>query len=82
MTLTTRQYIKLLDEETVKKLLKISHLTDLEYWVLYYSYKKRMVDNTCMKLNIGKTTYHNTLNIALAKVACTIKSLNQIQIIS
>ena len=80
MTLTLRQYLRLLDRETQDKLFKISHLSDEQYWVLYYSFVKgRMVENTCAKLNISKSTYHNIMNVALAKVEMTLKDLNKIQ---
>lgn len=77
MSSSVKHYLKKLDEETVKKLLKISKLTELEYWVAYYSYKKRMVQNTCMKLYIGKTTYHSTLNTALAKIELTLYNIKE-----
>ena len=81
--LTTRQYLRNLDKETLKKLFKIcTFLNEDEYWVLYYAFvEKRMRENTCMKLSIGTTKYNTLLNEALIKVEFTIKQLDKIRTI-
>ena len=79
--LTIRQYLRLLDKKTLDKLFILSELTEEEYWLLTYAYiQKRMVENTCIKLNIGKTTYHSMLNVALTKVSIKLKEINKIRI--
>ena len=78
--LSTRQYLRNLDKETLKKLFKMSELKEDEYWLLYYAFiEKRMRENTCAKLNIRTTKYHSMLNEALIKVDYTIKSLDKIR---
>lgn len=68
------------EKETLKKLFKIANLNEDEYWLLYYAFvEKRMRENTCAKLNIGKTKYHNLMNEALIKVDYTINSLDKIR---
>lgn len=80
MVTTLRQYLKSLDKPTLRKLFKISNLTENEYWLLIYAFvEERMRENTCMKLNIGKTKYHSMLNEALIKVDFTINKLDKIR---
>ena len=77
---TTRQYLRDLDKPTLRKLFKIANLNDDEYWLLIYAFvEERMRENTCMKLNIGKTKYHSMLNEALIKVDFTINNLDKIR---
>ena len=73
--LTTRQYLKNLDKQTLKKLFEIAELSEDEYWLLYYALR----ENTCAKLNIGTTKYHSLLNEALIKIEYTIRSLDKIR---
>ena len=74
-----KKYLKNLDKDTLKKLLKISDLDELEYWILYYNYvEKRMVINTCMKLNISRAYYFILKNKALIKVHYKIKELQKV----
>lgn len=78
--LTTRQYLRTLEPETLQKLFELSNLTETEYWLLYYAFiKKRMVENTCAKLHIQKTKYHTMLNEALIKVDYTINNLDKVR---
>jgi hypothetical protein len=80
MALTTRQYLRQLDKNTLKKLFKLADLEEDEYWLLYYAYvEKRMRENTCMKLNIRTTKYATLLNQALIKVDFKIKELDKIR---
>lgn len=78
--LTTRQYLRNLEPDTLRKLFELSRLTESEYWLLYYAFvQKRMVENTCAKLSICKTKYHTMLNEALIKVDYTINNLDKIR---
>ena len=78
--LTTRQYLRQLDKETLRKLFELSDLTDTEYWLLTYAFiQKRMRENTCYKLNIGTTKYSTMLNEALIKVEYKIKELDKLR---
>ena len=78
--LNTKQYLKTLDRETLKKLLKIAELQEDEYWLLYYAFvEKRMRENTCFKLNISLRKYHTMLNEALIRVEYTIRSLDKVR---
>ena len=78
--LTTRQYLRQLDKETLRKLFELSDLTDTEYWLLTYAFiQKRMRENTCLKLNIGTTKYSTMLNEALIKVEYKIKELDKLR---
>lgn len=75
-----KKYLKNFDEVYLSKLFQISDLTDIEYWVLHYGFiKKRMVLNTCAKLNISESTYRNIYNNALTKVDMTFKNLLDIK---
>lgn len=79
MMLKIKQYLKNLDNDTLKKLFKISELEDIEYWVLTYGLiQKRMVENTCMKLNISRAYYFILQNKALIKVYFKLKELQKI----
>lgn len=74
MNFNTKRLLKEFDKNTVKKVLKLSDLTELEYWVLYYSIiENRMVENTCAKLSIGRTYYFILQKLALLKVNYTLK---------
>lgn len=82
--LTARQYLRHLkrqkEEKTIEKLLELSNLSELEYWLMYYAFVKGgMVENTCAKLHIQKTKYHTTMNEALIKVEFTIDRLDKIR---
>ena len=80
MALTTRQYLRTLEKPTLRKLFKLANLSEDEYWLLIYAFvEERMRENTCMKLNIGKSKYHSMINEALIKVDYTINSLDKIR---
>lgn len=82
MALTTRQYLRQLDKTTLRKLFKISNLSETEHWLLIYAFvEERMRENTCAKLNIGKSKYHTMINEALIKVDYMINSLDKIRTI-
>ena len=77
---STRQYLRNLSKDTIIKLLKLSNLTENEYWLLKYAFaEKRMRENICEKLHISKTKYHTMMNEALIKVDLTINSLDKVR---
>lgn len=86
--LTIRQYLKFYGKDLdgrrkLRKLFQVAKdendITDFEFWLLTYAYAEdRMVENTCAKLGISKSTYHNMLNVALAKIENTVKRYNHI----
>ena len=76
MNFNTKRLLKEFDKETIKKVLDISELSELEYWVLYYSIvERRMVENTCAKLSISQAYYYIVQKIALLKVNYTLKRI-------
>lgn len=78
--LSTRQYLKGLDKPQLKKLFELTKLNDLESWVVRYAFiERRMVENICMRLHIGKTKYHTTLNEALIKIEFKIQEFDKIR---
>lgn len=80
MATTLRQYLKSLNKSTLRKIFEQTNLTQTEYWLLIYAFVEgRMRENTCMKLNIGKTKYHSLLNEALIKVDYTINRLDKVR---
>lgn len=71
-----KKQLKSMDEEHLIKLFKIADLSELEYWLAFYSIcKKRMVENTCMKLNISRAYYFIIYNKILLKLYYTLKNL-------
>ena len=63
-----KKYIKQLKIDDIRAL-ESSDLTELEYWILYYTYgQKNFVVNTCMKLGLSEAQYHIHLLVALTKV--------------
>ena len=86
MELTVRQFLKFFSKYKegrikLRKLLMPANeekdITEIEYWLLTYAYVEcRMVENTCAKLGISNSTYHNNINVALAKIENTIKKHN------
>jgi predicted DNA-binding protein (UPF0251 family) len=88
MDLNIRQYLKFYSKyregrRKLRKLFEIAknenNINDIEFWLLTYTYAEdRMVENTCAKLGISKSTYHNYMNVALTKIEYTIKRYNQI----
>ena len=71
-----KKYLQGLSKEDLKKLLKAADLTETEYWIIIYSCaEKRLVENTCMKLNISRAYYFILKNKALLKIHYTLKYL-------
>lgn len=64
-----KKYLKTLSKDEIKKLIQHPDLTEIEKWLIYYTYgEKRMVVNTCRKLGISYAQYTITKNIALTKL--------------
>lgn len=64
-----KNYLKTKSREEIKEIVKHPDLTELEKWLIYYTYgEKRMVINTCYKLNISERLFHNIKDIALTKL--------------
>lgn len=70
------KYLKHLNNVVLYQLLEKTKLTDDEYWVLKYTLiNKNLVENTCMRLSISKSTYRNIYNMALYKINETFERL-------
>ena len=69
-------YLKSLSENELIELFKLAELPEIEYWLAYYTLvKKRMVENTCMKLNISRAYYFILYNKILLKLFYTNKKV-------
>lgn len=76
MKFNTKKLLKQFDKNTIKRVLKLSDLTELEYWVLHYGIvENRMVENSCAKLSICRAQYFIIQNLALLKVSFTLKKI-------
>ena len=79
--LTTRQYLRTLSKDELKRLFNAANLTKIEYDLLKYAYiYKYLRDKTCLILHIQKTKYHSILNEALIKIDFTLKNLQKVRI--
>ena len=64
-----KKYLKTLSKAEIKKLIEHPDLTEIEKWLIYYTYgENRMVVNTCRKLGLQETQYYVTQNLALTKL--------------
>ena len=64
-----KRYLKTLSPDKIEEISRHPDLTDLEHWILYYTYaKQRLVVNTCMKLNISERQFFILLSEALTKL--------------
>ena len=64
-----KKYLKTLSREEIKKLVQHNDLTEIEQWLIYYTYgEKRMVINTCYKLGLSEAQFYITQKIALLKL--------------
>ena len=69
-----KKYLKTLAKEDIKKLVQHPDLTEIEQWLIYYTYgEKRMVINTCRKLGLGECAYYFKKQIALIKLYYILK---------
>ena len=65
----TKKYLKTLSKAEIKKLIEHPDLTEIEKWLIYYTYgEKRMVVNTCRKLAISEAQYRIIQQMALLKL--------------
>lgn len=56
-------------KQTVKKLVQHPDLTEIEKWLIYYTYGEgRMTANTCAKLGLGECDYYFKQKLALTKL--------------
>lgn len=56
-------------KQIVKKLVQHPDLTEIEQWLIYYTYgEDRMVINTCYKLGLSEAQYFNTQKLAFTKL--------------
>lgn len=64
-----KNHLKTLTSEEIKKLVRHPDLTEIEQWIIYYTYaEKRMVINTCYKLGLGECDFYVKQNLALTKL--------------
>lgn len=64
-----KKYLKTLSKAEIKKLIEHPDLTEIEKWLIYYTYgEKRMVVNTCRKLAVGESEYRLIHKMALLKL--------------
>lgn len=88
MDLNIRQYLKFYSKyregrRKLRKLFQVAKdegdIKDIDFWLLTYTYAEdRMVENTCAKLGMSKSTYHNNMNVALERIENTVKRYNRI----
>ena len=65
----TKKYLKSLTKYQIKDIVKHPDLTELERWLIYYTYgEDRYVLNTCVKLNISERQFHNIKDQVLIKL--------------
>lgn len=56
-------------KQIVKKLVEHPDLTEIEKWLIYYTYgEDRMVANTCAKLGLGECDFYFKQKLALTKL--------------
>ena len=64
-----KKYIKTLTKDEIKKLVEHPDFTDLEKWLLIYTYgEKRYIANTCRKLGLSEPQFHIIQKMALLKL--------------
>ena len=70
----TKKYLKSLTKYQIKDIVKHPDLTELERWLIYYTYgEDRYVLNTCVKLNISERQFYNIKDQALIKLYYILK---------
>lgn len=78
--LSTKQYLKNLDKKQILRLIDETKLDSFERWILIYSFiEKRMIENICMRMNIGRTKYFYVLKEALIKIEYKIQEYDKIR---
>ena len=64
-----KKHLKTLSKEEIKKLVQHPDLSEIEQWIIYYTYgEKRMTINTCYKLGLGECSFYFKKQIALIKL--------------
>ena len=64
-----KKHIKTLTKYEIKKLVEHPDFTELEKWLLIYTYgEKRYVANTCRKLGLSESQFHIIQKMALLKL--------------
>ena len=70
----TKKYLKSLTKYQIKDIVKHPDLTELERWLIYYTYgEDKYVLNTCVKLSISERQFHNIKDQALIKLYYILK---------
>lgn len=78
--ISTKKYLKNLDKKQIIKLINETELDYFEKWILTYTFvEKRLIENICMRLNIGRTKYFYVLKEALIKIEYKIKEFDKIR---
>ena len=78
--ISTKKYLKNLDKKQISKLINATELDYFEKWILTYTFvEKRLIENICMRLNIGRTKYFYVLKEALIKIEYKIKEFDKIR---
>ena len=74
MITKVKKYLKTLSKEEIKELINHPDLTEIERWLIYYTYaEKRMVINTCYKLGLSEPQFHIIQKIALTNLYYILK---------
>lgn len=64
-----KKHLKTLSKEDIKTLIEHPDLTEIEKWLIYYTYaEKRMVINTCYKLGLSEAQFFILKRLALTKL--------------
>ena len=70
-----KKKLKSMSSVELRELMNKANLSELEYWLVRYAFiEKRLVANTCMKLNISEPYYDVKLPLVLAKLYYTINN--------
>ena len=70
----TKKYLKSLTKYQIKDIVKHPDLTELERWLIYYTYgEKRYILNTATKLNMSERRFYTVRDEALIKLYYILK---------
>jgi FixJ family two-component response regulator len=74
--LDVQRILKMMNSEMLYKLFRISDLTEQEYKILQeFIIRENARDKICEDLNISRSTFTNSKNIALTKVKISLTNL-------
>lgn len=74
--LEVQRILKMMNSEILYKIFRISDLTDQEYKILQkFVLREEPRDVVCDDLNISRSTFTNSKNIALTKVKISLTNL-------